>query len=461
MRGLKSTILSIVVLGGLGAYIYFVDAKRPGGVPGPAGTIVESKEKVFPVEADKIEEVRVTAEKETTVLRKQDGTWKMIEPAAIDADQTEASGLANALTGLEYGRIVEENTSDLANYGLAEPKFRLAFKGAANAAGEILIGERTATGSDLFAVKAGEKRVFLIPSYHETSFNKKPFDLRDKRVLNVKRDEIDALEITGGADVQLTRKGTDWSVTRPVQARADYSAVEGLLTRITGANMTKLVEQVPSGTLPADALAKYGLDKPALTITIGAGSSKASLAIGKEEDGTLYARDLARPMVFGVDTTLAADLKKPADDYRNKNIFEFRSFNLARLRIARGTDTYEFVKVPAKAATETDKWQRTTNGGAATDVETEKMEDLLSKLTNLRAESFVASGPPQTEVTVSTSHDEGKFERVRFGKSAADVVATREGEPGAAKLSADNYAETIKSLDAVLAAAPAKTGTQP
>ena len=56
--------------------------------------------------------------------------------------------------------------------------------------------------------------------------------------------------------MQLARKGTDWSVTRPVQARADYSAVEGLLTRITGANMTKLVEQAPGGTLSADVLAE-------------------------------------------------------------------------------------------------------------------------------------------------------------------------------------------------------------
>ena len=161
--------------------------------------------------------------------------------------------------------------------------------------------------------------------------------------------------------------------------------------------MTKLVEQAPGGTLSADVLAKYGLDKPALTVTVGAGSSKASLAFGKEEEGTLYARDLARPMVFGVDTSLLADLKKPADDYRNKNVFEFRSFNLARLRIARGTDTHEFVKVPAKAANEADKWQRTTNGGAAIDVETEKMDDLLSKLTNLRGDSFVAAGPAQIE----------------------------------------------------------------
>jgi hypothetical protein len=453
MRRMTSTVLLIVVLAGLGAYIYFVDSKRPGGVPGPAGTIVESKEKVFPgVESDKIEEVKLTAEKDTTTLRKQEGTWKIVEPTALEADQNEPSGITSGITGLEYGRIVEENAADLATYGLTEPRFKVSFKAAGGAGGEIHLGERTATGTDVYAAKAGEKRVFLVPSFNETTFNKKTFDLRDKKVLNVKRDDIDSVEVTGAVDVALARKGTEWTVTRPLQARGDYSTVEGLLTRVTGANMTKLVEQGSGGSLAPDVLAKYGLDKPQLTVTVGGGGSKAAMAIGKEEEGSLYARDLSRPLIFTIDPATLTDLKKPADDYRNKNLFEFRSFNLARLRVVRGSDTHEFVKVPAKAAGESDKWQRTTNGGAAVDVDMTKWDDFVNKLTNLRAESFATAGGKEPDIVVAASHDEGKFERVRFGKTGADLFATRDGEPGAAKLDATNYGDTIKSFDELLKA---------
>jgi hypothetical protein len=192
------------------------------------------------------------------------------------------------------------------------------------------------------------------------------------------------------------------------------------------------------------------LHKPPLTVTVAAGNTKATLAIGNEEEGALYARDVSRPMVFTVDPTLAADLKKPADEYRNKNVFEFRPFNLARLRITRGADTYEFQKVVGTGAGQGDKWQRTTNGGAAADVETTKMDDLLSKLTNLRIVSFAPNSTAKPELTVAASHDEGKFERVRFGRAGADVFATRESEPGAGRLDAANYDETIKALDAVV-----------
>jgi hypothetical protein len=450
MRGLKSTIALVLVLAGLGAYIYFVDSKRPASTSGIGDSAAETREKVFNVEADTVEEMRVTSDKETTLLRKTDGTWRIVDPAQVDADQTEVSGLTTSLTGIEMGRVVEENASDLARYGLADPKIKIAFKGQGNAAGEILIGDKTATGTDLYAAKAGEKRVFLVPSYQENSFNKKPFDLRDKRILTIKRDDIDLLDVGGTSQYQLTRVGTDWRLKAPMQARADYSAIEGLLTRLTTTNMTKLVEQgAAGGSIAPDVLAKYGLDKPQATVSIGAGSSKATLALGKEEEGAVYARDLSRPMVFAVDPTLLTDLKKPADDYRNKGLFEARPFNLARLRVVRGKDSYEFEKVIGTGGAG-DKWQRKINGGAGTDVDVAKMEDFLSKITNLRADSFVANGAAQPELIVSTSHDEGKFERVRFGKVGADTVASRDGEPGAGKVDATNYGDTIKALDEVI-----------
>jgi hypothetical protein len=51
MRGLKSTLALVVVLAGLGAYIYFVTWKQPAG-----GDTGKKQEKVFAsLESDKIE----------------------------------------------------------------------------------------------------------------------------------------------------------------------------------------------------------------------------------------------------------------------------------------------------------------------------------------------------------------------------------------------------------------------
>lgn len=466
MRRLGSTIALVVVLAGLGAYIYFVDSKRPASG-------IEEKQKVFAVEADKIEEITVTSAGETSTLRKVDGAWKMTAPVQADADQSEISSLTSNLASMEINRIVDENPSNLAEFGLAPPKIEVSFKGANGVAGQVRLGEKTATQSDVYAMKPGETRVFVVSAYQESTFAKKAFDLRDKRILNFERDKVDAVEIAqaAAAPIQLARAGSEWVVKSPAPARGDYSAIEGLMTKLSTANMTRLVETAPNGaaTIPPDTLAKYGLDKPTATVTLGAGSARATLALGKEEEGAVYARDQARGMVFAVDPTLATDIKKPADDYRDKDLFEFRAFTAARLRIARGSETYEFQRVPGSGEGASEKWQRVAAGGAATDVDQTKMDDLLTKLTTLRAQSFTTTlqgtGLDKPAVVVAVSYDQGKFERVRMAKLNADASASRDGESGTAKLDAKAYDDMVAALDALVAPAPptasAPGGTAP
>ena len=147
--------------------------------------------------------------------------------------------------------------------------------------------------------------MFLISSFQETSFNRKPFDLRDKKILKFDRDKADSLVLAKGASsIEMSRSGSEWKVVKPVPSRSDYSAIEGFLTRLSSSNMSKLIEENPKD------LAKYGLDKPAMTVTIGAGSAKTVLEVGKAKDGETYAKDASRPIVFMVDTTLQGDLEQ-------------------------------------------------------------------------------------------------------------------------------------------------------
>ena len=70
------------------------------------------------------------------------------------------------------------------------------------------------------------------------------------------------------------------------------------------------------------------------------------------------------------------------------------------------------------------------------------MSVLLAKLESIRATSFVDStaktGLDSPALTVDAKFDDGKKEeRVTFGKAGDAVYASRPGEPGAAKVSAD------------------------
>src|SRR5215212_9314728 len=149
MRGLKSTIALVVVLAGLGAYIYFVTSKMPEG--GAATTADAKKEKVFAaLQADKIEEIKVaTASGDTTTLKKDGGAWKITQPSELPASESEVSGLTSALGQAEITRVIDENPSNLNDYGLSNPRVEIEFKAAGDkTSSKLYLGEKTPTGGD-------------------------------------------------------------------------------------------------------------------------------------------------------------------------------------------------------------------------------------------------------------------------------------------------------------------------
>ena len=437
MRGLTSTIVLAVVLAGLVGYIYFVDAKKSdSGAP--------ARDKAFKtVEADAIEELQIkSADGERARLRKADKGWQLVEPNAADADASELSSLTTGLTGLEVQRVVDENPADLKQYGLNPPRVEVGFRLKGDKDFRRLeIGEKTPTGGDLYARKPDDKKVFLISSFLDNTFNRTPFDLRDKGILKFERDKVDGIEVVNGpVTLQFIRKDMDWKIVKPIAARADHGAVESLVTRLSSGQMKKLVAAEETD------LKQYGLDKPSVTATVSTGSARASLALGKTEKDAAYAKDLSRPIVFTVDPALATDLQKTVGDYRRKDVFEFRSFNANRVEIRRGADTLTFEKTKDKDNKEI--W-RTASGQTA---DTTKVEDFLTRLSNLRAQAFEQAQPAamkSPEITATVRFDESKMETVTLGRSGNDVFAARADEPGAAKLDKTPYEETIKALDAL------------
>src|SRR5439155_8571617 len=123
-----------------------------------------------------------------------------------------------------------------------------------------------------YAKTPDQKRVFLVASYLENTFNRTPFDLRDKTALKFDQSKVNGIELTHeGATTTLAKNGSDWAVTKPYKARADFAGAEAALTSLSSLQMQKIVSS------EAKDLGKYGLDKPDATATVIAGSTRASI----------------------------------------------------------------------------------------------------------------------------------------------------------------------------------------
>ena len=435
MRGLKSTIALVVVLIGLVAYIYFVDRNKP------ASGAAEVKAKAFTVDADQIEEIQIKpASGDTSRVQKTNGTWQLVEPEKADADQGQVSNAATSLATLEINRVVEDNPTDLAGYGLNPPKADIAFRVKGKSEPQhLLLGEKTATGSDLYAKTPDQKRVFLIAAYLENTFERTPFDLRDKAVLKFDQSKADGVEIVHDGTTALAKMGSDWTVTKPYKARADFAGAEATLTALSSAQMQKIVAN------DAKDLRAYGLDKPEVTVTVMSGSTRASLALGKKDGESVYARDLSRPIVFTIPATTATDLQKDASTLRRKDMFDGRSFNTTRVELKRGNETLTFDKSKDKDGK--DVWK----DGTGKNVDATKVDDMLTKLSNIRAQLFQDRVDPVLKMptlVATLKLDSNKTETVTFARNGNAVLANRGDEPGSATVDVMAFNDTMTAIDA-------------
>ncbi|HVB37622.1 MAG TPA: DUF4340 domain-containing protein, partial [Vicinamibacterales bacterium] len=265
MRRLWSTLTLVAILLGLAAYIYFVQSKQPPK---------NQKEKVFSVEAAAIDQITVKGSAgQTATLRKIDGKWRIVQPQDAPADESQVSGIVTNLSSLQIDRVIDEHAADLKAFGLAPAPIELGFStNDGKTSQHLLIGDKNATGIELYAKRPDSPRVFLIPSYLKPTFDVTPFGLRDKTLLHFDRDKLTGLELTAdGHTVDLTKSGTQWTIDKPLQAPGDFLTAENLVGRLQTAAMKSIV------TDDATDFKTYGLDRPQVSVTLIAGDNRTTL----------------------------------------------------------------------------------------------------------------------------------------------------------------------------------------
>jgi hypothetical protein len=447
MRGLRSTVLLFVVLVGLGAYIYFKEWKTAS-----LAEVRASRPRVLTAAPETIEEVTVrSVSGDTTTLTKAGEAWRITAPVAAETDETAASAITRDLGNLEIRHVVDENPSDLKPYGLDPPRVEVIVKTSGDAQPKhVLIGDKTPAGENLYTKLASEKRVLLIAASFDETFNKTTWDLQDRRVLQIDRLQIDSLEVAGpDQKVALVKRDLDWHLTQPLQTAGDLGVVSELIAKLTAAQMQSLA--APEAT----QLAKYGLDKPVHTVTVGTGSSRATLHVGSRADESrTYARDVSRPLVFTIETMLADELKKPLADYRRKDVFHFAAHDARRMELTRKGRTTIYERVENKTAGATRPTWREVSPQAR-DIEADIMDTALSRLSLLRAVTFVDSSrikarlaSPDVAVLVRYG-DSGQDERVRLASVGNAPYAARAEWRDAATLAETAYVRVIEALDAL------------
>jgi hypothetical protein len=461
----------VLVLAGVFSYIWFVERKQE---PKPEG----EREKVTVLAVDKAKAKEITlsaAGAETLRLVKEGQGWRVVAPFAAPADTSAVDALLTSLEKLEADEVVTEKAANLAEYGLDKPSRTVsAVVEGAPAPVSIEFGAKSPDGSSVYARSGPAARVYLVPQWVEGGFDKKPFDLRDRDLLHVKRDDVRQLEVTGpeGAYALARTDAGEWAVTKPVATRAGRWSVDGLLGTIENLRMESVAKDA------ATDVKEYGLDKPARTVSlvlkdgsirtieIGAGlpepapspSPSPSPSPAKKGEKPAppkptkyYARQAGTGLVAVVPATLNDDLAKGLGELRAKRLLEVATYDTEGFDVVAGGTKKSYAKSTTKDKEGLDKTQWKRTAPDAKELETTKVEDALFKLGGVEVAEFVDQPQPLAaygldapvlKVTVKAKGESW----IEVGKKDGAVYARRSGDASVLKLDPAKAEELLKAF---------------
>ena len=152
--------------------------------------------------------------------------------------------------------------------------------------------------------------------------------------------QVDSILLTRSNEtVELTKQGESWRLVRPEAYPADSFTASDLASQL--ADLKK-----PQGESAAEGKAEdYGLAKPAAKATFGWKDPKTptrkesrTLEFGLDIPGTdlTAARAAGTSEILFVPASLAAAVRKPADDFKSKEVFGGAATEITGVDVARG-----------------------------------------------------------------------------------------------------------------------------
>jgi hypothetical protein len=381
---------------------------------------------------------------EPIVLAKNNaGAWQITEPKPLNADESTVSGTLSTLSNLSSERLVEDKASDLKQYGLDQPGSEVDISEKDGKTQKLLIGDATPAGSAVYAMVAGDPRVFTMASYEKSSIDKGLNDLRDKQLLTVSADTVSRLDlIRKNQEIEFGRSKDEWQILKPKPLRADSTQVGDLVGKLADARMD-LSGAADSGS--KEAAAAFAHATPIATAKVTDPSGTEELQVRKDKDkDTYYAKSSVVEGAYKVDASLGQALEKGLDDFREKKIFDFGFNEPGKIELHNGSKAYFLTKGGQ------DWW---SNGKK---MEAGSVEDFISKLRDLTANKLVDSGFANPTIEVTVTSDAGKrVEKVSMAKAGGSYIAKRENDSTLYQLDASSVDGLTKAADEVK---PAQTG---
>jgi hypothetical protein len=432
----RNTALLFLLAAALGVFVYLYEIRGGEQRKEDAATA----KRLYPgVDAQAVEWIALTSSDGKAVeVERSEGRWKITKPLAALGDPVALDGMASALAEVQSEATIDAPQAPEV-YGLGEGAKVVRFR----AKGEertLRLGKRTPVGPNTYASAGDATKVFTVPTYRASSFDRAFDDLRERRILRFDQSAIEALEVGfRGERVAAEREDRVWRLTAPIAGPGDETTIEKLLGDASFLRAEGFLDD-------ATPDAAVGLDAPEVTLSMRArpATEGAAPATFEMKMGPPLAGDEKHRAVRGGDGTLykvaverIVDVPRSVVAYRFKDVAKFVATDAQRIELTFHDPGAPQPVVANLVRSDTAGWK--WDGG---ELVSGKPTRLVAELSRLRAEDILSDAasaaqqaelglaPPAAIVRVfgaKTAQDEPVLAEIRLGRTDESGIVASSG----------------------------------
>lgn len=447
MTARRLVILSVVVLLLFG-FILLVERKMPS---------TEDRQREgelhWNLPEERIDEIHLEHSGASIRLKKEEDTWRILQPETYPADAAAVSELTAQLGDLKRAEGEGAGTRP-EDYGLKPPSAKATVfwtdeKSKARQQKTVELGLEI-PGTDFTAARVeGSENVVFVPTSAAAAVRKNLADLKSKDLFGGSAFDTGRLDIDRGRGrLVLVRKGGAWWLEQPMADLASTETAEELAGDLAALRVQEFVTGPERGNLPA-----LGLAPPLYRVTVTDTKGKAvtvELGSTRTQGNAIYGR--REGQVFTVDDSIVEDVSREGEAFRSTQLVRFDRADVTGVEGTFGAAKYALSQ---------------KDGGwtlASKPVLASAADDILSAILDLKSRAVLdpdaaraaQAQPAAGGVRVALSN--GERWDIRFFPRAGGVTAAVGRRPSAFDLPEDTVSR-LESIFRKTAQAPAPTPT--
>jgi Domain of unknown function (DUF4340) len=350
MGAVKKKLVSLgigtAVMGGLALYAYF------GTYQGKKAEEEkkQAEEKIGNFKLDDVKELSIEAKGTKVVVvaaGEGENKWKITEPRETLAEKATVEATINFYVDLKRKRAFPLDAKDKKSFGLEPPMSTVTFKLADGRTQAYHVGKKNSFDDQVYLLKDGDTQVSMVPVgaiYHS---DRDLLALRDKRVVAFEDKDVRKIEveIKGAPAYTIEKRGEEWQLTKPIDAKAEKAQVATILSSLRYLKAKAIAEE-EKGEVDG-----YGFSKPEAVVSLYLGEAQAKTRVlfstvrTKAGSETYFTYTEGQKPILELNETFTKKLDLKPADMRDKQVLTVARDDVKKVKLAEtGKDFVIFEK---------------------------------------------------------------------------------------------------------------------